>query len=174
MVGFFGAVDEALEFGELVGTELGVEVGGGLVGGLEFGADVFEEGEGEFFGVGLFRYGDVAEGVVEDVAVWVEVVLDVGRVVVVVVSVRCEGVSGRWTHCMVYFPLSILARGSEEGVMCLTTCRICCFSSPTSWICVSSTEATRIRPEGKRLLVSWRRVGVEKRDTYRLDGRSGW
>ena len=87
MVGFLGAVDEALEFGELVGAEVGVEVGGGRVRGLEFGADVFEEGEGELFGVRLLRYGDVAEGVVEDVAVWVEVVLDVGRVVVV--SVRC-------------------------------------------------------------------------------------
>ena len=56
---------------------------------MEFGADVFEEGEGEFFGVGLFRYRDVAEGVVEDVAVGCGGgVLDVGRVVVVV-SVRC-------------------------------------------------------------------------------------
>ena len=69
MVGFFGAVDEALEFGELVGPQLRVEVGRGGVGGLEFGADVFEEGEGELFGVGFFGYGDVAEGVVEDVAV---------------------------------------------------------------------------------------------------------
>lgn len=47
---------------------------------------------------------------------------------------------------MVYLLLSMLARGSEEGVMRLTTWRICCFSSPTSRICWSSTEATSIKP----------------------------
>lgn len=45
-----------------------------------------------------------------------------------------------------YFPLSILARGSDVGVMRFMTCRIRCLSSPSSCICWSSTEATSIRP----------------------------
>jgi hypothetical protein len=47
---------------------LWVEVGVAIVGGLELGADIFEVGEGELFGVGAFRYGKVGDGVVEDVA----------------------------------------------------------------------------------------------------------
>nr|POF17767.1 hypothetical protein CFP56_13179 [Quercus suber] len=46
----------------------------------------------------------------------------------------------------------MLARGSEFGLMRFMTCRICVFSSPTSWMLLSSTDATRTRPDlGQRL-----------------------
>lgn len=138
----------------MVGSEGRREIVRALVAGLEFGADVFEEGEGELFGVGFLGYCYVCEGVVEDVAVASALNCQFFVVPVVATWTECccrtrggrGGRVGVATNCMVYLPLSMLARGSEEGVMCLMTCRICCLSSPTSLICESSTEATRTRP----------------------------
>ena len=69
LICLFRAFNEAFELAVLVGSKGGREVVGAFVAGLKFGADILQEGEGEFFGVGFFRYGYVAEGVVEDVAV---------------------------------------------------------------------------------------------------------
>lgn len=52
-------------------------------------------------------------------------------------------------YCIVYLLLSMLARGSDEGVIRLMTWRICCLSSPSSCTCWSSTEATNIKPGGE-------------------------
>jgi hypothetical protein len=50
------------------------------------------------------------------------------------------------TYWMVCLVLSMDARGSEDGESFLMTCRMFCFSSLTSCICWSSTEATSVRP----------------------------
>jgi len=73
---------------------------------------------------------------------------------------------------MVYLPLSMLARGSEEGVMRLTTWRICCLSSPTSWIWLSSTEATKTRPARESAGASSAGFGRLVSCTYRRGGQS--
>ena len=52
-------LDETVELGVGVGSQLGVEVVVAFVGGFEFAADVFEVGEGELFGVGALGYGYV-------------------------------------------------------------------------------------------------------------------
>jgi len=62
-------LDIAVELAVRVGSQRGIEVVFALVGCLELGADVFEVGEGELFGVRLFGDGDICEVIVEDVAV---------------------------------------------------------------------------------------------------------
>ncbi|KAI7091969.1 hypothetical protein KC356_g165 [Hortaea werneckii] len=80
----------AFEFGVLVRPELLAEILVARVRGLELAPHVFEECEGQLLGVGFFGDGDVAEVIVEDVAV-------VAHVSACLKSAWCpaEGI-GRW------------------------------------------------------------------------------
>ncbi|KAI7506208.1 hypothetical protein KC367_g149 [Hortaea werneckii] len=69
LVRLLRALDVAFEFGVLVRPELLAEILVARVRGLELAPHVFEEREGQLLGVGFFGDGDVAEVIVEDVAV---------------------------------------------------------------------------------------------------------